>query len=74
MTTMITVRLSEEEKSALEKYGKISEVVRDAIRAYLNNRKANEVLKKLEQYQKANPIGTSTREIVNMIREDRGGH
>jgi Arc/MetJ-type ribon-helix-helix transcriptional regulator len=28
----ISVRLPDEEKSALEKYGKISDIVRDAIR------------------------------------------
>ena len=71
---MITVRLSEKEKSSLEKYGKISEVVRDAIHAYLNNRKADEVLKKLEKYQKSNPIDTSTEAIVAMVRKDRAGH
>ena len=69
--TVITVRLSEKEKSSLEKYGKISDVVREAVHAYLNNKKADEVLKKLEQYQKANPIDTSTEAIVAMVREDR---
>ena len=72
--TVITVRLSEKEKSSLEKYGKISDVVRDAIHAYLNNRKAEEALRKLTQYQKANPIDTSTEAIVVMVREDRSGH
>lgn len=72
--TMITVRLSEKDKSSLEKYGKISDVVRQAIRAYLNDRKARETLRKLEQYQKRNPIETTKEEIVAMIREDRNSH
>ena len=69
--TIITVRLSEKEKASLEKYGKISDVVRQAIHNYLNDRKAREVLRKLEQYQKQNPIETDREEIVAMIREDR---
>lgn len=69
--TVITVRLSEKEKASLEKYGKISDVVRDAIRLYINNKKARDALKKLEVYQKKNPVTTSTDEIVAMIREDR---
>jgi hypothetical protein len=69
--TAITVRLSEKEKSALEKYGKISDVVRDAIRMYINDKQATEALKRLEEYQKKNPISTTTEEIVASIREDR---
>ncbi len=49
--TVITFRLSEKEKAALEKYGKISDVVRDAIRLYLNNKKAREVLKTMKELQ-----------------------
>ena len=69
--TVITVRLSEKEKASLEKYGKISDVVRDAIHMYVNNKKAREVLEKLEEYQRKNSITTTTEEIVAMIREDR---
>jgi hypothetical protein len=69
--TVITVRLSEKEKSSLEKYGKISDVVREAVHAHLNNKKADEVLEKLKQYQKANSIDTATEAIVAMVREDR---
>jgi len=72
--TVITVRLSENEKNSLEKYGKISDVVRDAIKMYVNNKKAREALKKLEEYQKKNPVTTTTDEIVAMIREDRDSH
>lgn len=71
---IISIRLSDEEKSALQKHGKISKVLREAIRAYLDSKKANKVLEKLERYQKANPVKTSTEEIVAMIREDRHGH
>ncbi|CDI06302.1 hypothetical protein [Candidatus Nitrosotenuis uzonensis] len=66
----INVRLSDEEKSTLEKYGKISDVVREAIRLYVNNKKSVETLKKLKEYQKKNRV-TTTEEIVAMIRADR---
>jgi Arc/MetJ-type ribon-helix-helix transcriptional regulator len=68
---VVTVRLSEKEKATLEKYGKISDVVRDAIRLYINNKKTRDALKRLEEYQKKNPVTTTTEEIVAMIREDR---
>lgn len=69
--TTITVRLSKKEKASLEKYGRISDVVRRAIHAYINDRKASETIKKLEAYQRKNPIETTREEIVAMIREDR---
>jgi Arc/MetJ-type ribon-helix-helix transcriptional regulator len=69
--TVITVRLSSKEKASLEKYGKISDVIRQAIRVYLNDMNSREALKKLEQYQKKHPIATTRKEIVAMIREDR---
>ena len=71
--TTITVRLSEKEKNALEKYGRISDVVRDAIKMYINNKKTREALRRLEEYQKKNPVTTTREEIVAMIREDRDG-
>jgi hypothetical protein len=72
--TTVTVRLSEKEKAQLEKYGKISDVIRDALQMYINNKKAREALKKLAEYQKRNPVTTTTEEITAMIREDRDSH
>lgn len=71
---IITVRLSEEEKTGLEKYGKISDVIRDAIRLYVNDKKARDALKRMEEWQKKNTIATTSDEIVTMIREDRESH
>ena len=71
VSTVITVRLTEEEKKELESYGKISDVVRDAIRLYINKRKTNVLFRQLEEFQKNHPIKTSRDEIVAMIREDR---
>lgn len=61
---VITVRLSEKEKASLEKYGKISDVVRDAIRMYINDRKARKAFKELEELQRRHPVKTTTEEIV----------
>jgi len=69
--TVITIRLSEKDKMALEKHGKISDVVRDAIQLYVNNKKSREALKRLKEYQKKNPIATNSKEILSMIRADR---
>lgn len=72
---MITVRLSEKEKAELEKHGKISDVVREAIKFYMSNEKAVNALKKMEEYQKNKKHRTmSSDEIVTMIREDRESH
>lgn len=69
--TAINVRLTEREKAALGKYGKISDLVRDAIRMYLNNKKSAAALRKLKEYQKKNHVTTTVEEIVAMLREDR---
>ena len=67
----VCVRMSEEEKRELEKYGRLSDVLRAAMRLYLNTKKSDEVLGRLRQLQAKNPIKTSDEEIVRMIREDR---
>lgn len=74
MTAVVTVRLSEKEKAALEKYGKISDVVRDAIRLYINDKKAREAIEELKEIQRKYPVNTTTEEIVKLIREDRESH
>ncbi len=67
----ITVRISEEERKKLLRHGSISSSVRDALRLYLDTKKSEELLRKLEQLQAKNPIATTTREEVRLIREDR---
>lgn len=69
--TEISVRLTKEEKIALEKYGKISDIVHDALRIYINNKKSAESLKKLRKYQKKNHVTTTAEEIVRLIKKDR---
>jgi hypothetical protein len=69
--TNVCVRISEEEKRELLKYGSLSNTVRDAVKLYLNTKKYEEVLAKLKELQAKNPIKTTTEEEVRMIREDR---
>ena len=68
---MVSVRVSEEEKCQLLKYGKLSETLREGMRLYLNQRKSEELLRKLEKLQAKNPIKTTTLTEVKLIREDR---
>jgi Arc/MetJ-type ribon-helix-helix transcriptional regulator len=67
----ITVRLSDKEKKSLEKYGKISDVVRDAIQMYIDQKKKEKALKKLEVLQEENKLEIAVDEIVASIRKDR---
>jgi hypothetical protein len=67
----VCVRISDEEKRELEKYGKLSDTLREAMKLYLNTKKSDEVLRSLRQLQAKNPVKTTDEEIVKMIGEDR---
>ena len=67
----VCVRISEEEKRQLQKYGKLSDTLREAMNLYLNKKKSDQLLRKLADLQAKNPIKTSPEEIVKLIREDR---
>ena len=67
----VSVRISEEEKSQLKKYGKLSDTLREGMKLYLNKKKSDELLCKLEKLQAENEIKTSIEEEVKLIREDR---
>ena len=71
MTKTVCVRISDEEKRQLQKYGKLSDTLREAMKLYLNTKKSDELLKKLADLQAKNHIKMSTEEIVRLIREDR---
>jgi Arc/MetJ-type ribon-helix-helix transcriptional regulator len=71
MDNTVCVRLTDEEKKELQKYGSLSKVLREAMKFYLNNMKSQEILTKLEELQAKNPVKTSREEIIRMIREDR---
>jgi len=67
----VSVRISEEEKRQLKKYGKLSDTLREGMKLYLNKKKSDELLGKLEKLQSESKIKTSIEEEVKLIREDR---
>ena len=67
----VSVRISEEEKRQLRKYGKLSDTLREGMKLYLNKKKSDELLCKLEKLQSESRIETSIEEEVKLIREDR---
>jgi len=69
--TSICVRITEEEKRELLKYGSLSQTMREAMKLYLNTKKYEDTLAKLKELQAKNPIKTTPEEEVRMIREDR---
>ena len=67
----VSVRISEEEKRQLKKYGKLSDTLREGMKLYINKKKSDELLCKLEKLQSESQIKTSIEEEVKLIREDR---
>ena len=67
----VSVRISEEEKQRLKNYGKLSDTLREGMKLYLNKKKSDELLCKLEKLQSESQITTSTEEEVKLIRENR---
>lgn len=67
----ISVRVSEREKKELLQYGSLSDSIREALRLYLNEQKSRELLRKLEELQRKNPVRTTTLGEVRLIKEDR---
>lgn len=71
MTSTITVRLSEKERRELQRYGKISEVVREALRLYLRNRASGRIISRLKELQKITTMRTAIQDDLQLIRTDR---
>jgi Arc/MetJ-type ribon-helix-helix transcriptional regulator len=68
---VITVRISDEEKRQLRSRGRISDVIREAIRFYINSRKREKALRKLKELQERYKVKTSVAEDLKLIKEDR---
>ncbi len=68
---VITVRISDEEKRQLRSRGRISDVIREAIRFYINSRKREKALRKLKELQERYKVKTSIAEDLKLIKEDR---
>ena len=71
MTSVITVRLSEKEKRELRRHGNISEVVREAVRNYLKDRRSREIISRLMEIQSKRTTRTSLSDDLKLIRADR---
>ena len=71
MTSMITIRLSEKEKRELRRQGNISEVVREAVRNYLKDRRSREIISRLRELQSNRTTRTSLSDDLKLIRADR---
>ena len=67
----ITVRISEEEKRRLLEHGNLSRSVREALELYLNAKKSDELLRKLERLQRGDSVSTTPLDEVRSISEDR---
>ena len=67
----VSVRISEEEERELKKYGRLSDTLREGMKLYLNKKKSDALLCKLEKLQSESQIKTSVEEEVKLIREDR---
>ncbi len=67
----ISVRISEQERKKLLRYGPLSDTVREAIDLYMRDKKSREFVQKLRQFQQENPVKVDSDEIVRIIREGR---
>jgi Arc/MetJ-type ribon-helix-helix transcriptional regulator len=70
MTTTFTIRLPKKEKEKLARYGKISEVVRDALSLYLREKNSRRIIGRLKELQRSSAPGT-LQEDLRSIRADR---
>jgi hypothetical protein len=69
--TTISVRISEKEKAALKKHGRISQVVKEAIDLYLSSKESKRALRRLKELQRRESVKTSAQYDASLIREDR---
>lgn len=70
--TIISVRISEKDKSALRKHGRISSVIKEAIAMYLDSQQSKKTIKRLKELQKTDSASMTASEDVSLIRQDRG--
>jgi Arc/MetJ-type ribon-helix-helix transcriptional regulator len=70
----ISVRITEEDKKQLLRYGPLSHTVREALELYVKDRKKREALRSLAELQRKYPVRVDPDDIVRLIREDRRSH
>jgi len=69
--TTVSVRISEEERRELLKYGNLSESLREGLKLYLGKKKSEKLIRRLEALQSLNPVKTSTATDLKLISQDR---
>jgi Arc/MetJ-type ribon-helix-helix transcriptional regulator len=69
--TTISVRISDEARRELQKYGNLSESLREGLKLYLGKKKSEKLFRKLESLQSLNPVKTSAATEVRLISQDR---
>jgi Arc/MetJ-type ribon-helix-helix transcriptional regulator len=67
----ISFRISEEQKRALLRYGPLSSSIRDALRLYLDTKRSEQLLRKLQELQRDDHVRTTSVEDAKLIRKDR---
>jgi hypothetical protein len=67
----ISVRISEEQRRELLRYGSIFQAVREGVKLYIDRLRSEEALSRLECLQHLNRLKTKARDEVKLIREDR---
>ena len=68
----ISVRITEEERRRLLRYGPLSDTVREAIEMYVKGRKRREFVEELKRFQEEHPVHVDPDEVLRIIREGRG--
>jgi Arc/MetJ-type ribon-helix-helix transcriptional regulator len=71
MTESITVRLTPEEIREIKKHGRVSDVVRQAIRLFMQTQRSKKAIEELKQLQASSDIRITIDEDLNLIRGDR---
>lgn len=67
----VTVRISDEERRELLKYGNLSESLREGLKLCLGMKKSEKLIRRLEALQSSNPVKTSPATDLKLIRQDR---
>jgi Arc/MetJ-type ribon-helix-helix transcriptional regulator len=71
MTESITIRLSEGEIRELKRYGRVSDVVRRALKLYMQSERSREAMERLAELQETYKVRTTIDDDIRLIHEDR---
>lgn len=69
--TTISVRITDSERAELAKYGRVSDVIRNAIKLYLETNRSRAVFNRLRKLQTSDMVKTTQLEDLSLIKDDR---